>query len=206
MPASCLARADFDCGGQCALAPHLSCWGVVDDVRRHFVMIGGEIEGIRIRLELLHAARDIIVEIALVGVQVQLFADDDAEQALVDEDAHAAKNRTTRNSPERRELFCDVTGQARLDPHIELLTLPECFRGAGCEFTSQPFAVNPRSSPTGDSVRQSTRRSRSFRTAQRSALCAAIYRSGASRTNCWRIKSRTGACTAVSNSGACCQS
>ncbi len=74
--------------------------------------------------------RDIIVEVALIGVQIQLLAHHDGEQTIVDEHTDAAKNRTTGNSPERRELFCDVTGQARLDPHIELLTLPDCFQAA----------------------------------------------------------------------------
>ena len=113
MPASCLTFAASIAAASALLAPLLELRRVVDDLGGHLVMIGGEIERVRIRLELRHAARlRTSSQVARVGVQVQLVVHDDAEQALVDEDADAAENRLDRDAPEKRELLLDVTGEA----------------------------------------------------------------------------------------------
>jgi len=112
-----LRLGSFDRGLECAFAPLLELFIVGKHFGRHSMMIGREIESVRIWLKLWHSAPKILIAIRRAGVQEKRVIDDDAEQALVEKDADSAENRSGRNAAEERQLLGDVTGETFLAPH-----------------------------------------------------------------------------------------
>src|SRR5690606_7180522 len=90
---------------------------IVDDLLRHSMVIRSQIEGIGIWLELLHASRQVVINVALVRVQVKLLVDDYAKQSLFDEDADSSEDGTIRDPTQKSQVLGNVTCQARFHPH-----------------------------------------------------------------------------------------
>jgi hypothetical protein len=116
-----LFAACFNGCSQSTLAPLLQLLRILNDVGWDSMVICRQIEGIWVRLELIHSPRDEVAQVGVIRVQIELIVDHDAKQPLIDEDADAAENASIGDAPQKRELLGDVVGQARLNPHIERL-------------------------------------------------------------------------------------